>query len=182
MGIGRDQQSNSSGAVVAMVVAALLIGIVGIVVVAGAGLFFVRTSRVEAMVARERAVANLHRAEAEAHRAEAESHRATDEAQKVIAENQSVATPDLRSKLEVTIDREGNMIVDGKIIDLDELRAALVKRKEETNNAFSVWVKTDPESAIDSLVAVLDTCTDLGKIEVCVTVLKESTLPLDDPP
>ncbi|MBP90283.1 MAG: hypothetical protein CMJ64_26860, partial [Planctomycetaceae bacterium] len=89
MGYDQHHQSSSSGALVGVVVAVLLFAVLGILVVVGAGLFFVQTSRVEAMVARDRAVAELRRVGVEAHNADAEAQREVEEAR-------VEATPDPR--------------------------------------------------------------------------------------
>ena len=79
MGYDQREQSSSSGVFVAVIVVVLIVALLGILTVLGAGYFFVRTSRVEA-VARERVVAELHRVGAEAHRAEIEAQREVGEA------------------------------------------------------------------------------------------------------
>lgn len=154
MGYDQHHQSSSSGAAVAIVVAVLIVAVLGILVVVGAGLFFVQTSRVEA-VTRERTVAELHRLGAEAHRADAEAQR---EAEKARAE----ATPASTLNFEVKLDREGNASVDGESIDLDELRARLVNLKEETGNACSVHIDADSECPVKHVVSVVDVCKEVG--------------------
>ena len=149
MGYDERQQSSSSGVLIAVVVAVLLIAVLGIL--AGVGFFFVRTSRVEAMVTHERAVAELHRAGVEA--------------QREVEEVRVEATPESRLNFAVKLDREGNASVDGENIDLDELKEQLVKLKEDTSNAFSVQINADSECPVKHIVPVLDVCNEVGGVD-----------------
>ena len=173
MGYDQHHQSSSSGALVGVVVAVLLFAVLGILVVVGAGLFFVQTSRVEAMVARDRAVAELRRVGVEAHNADAEAQREVEEAR-------VEATPDPRLNFVVKLDREGNASVDGENIDLDELKAQLAKLKEETGNAFSVQINAGAECPVKHVVSVLDVCKEVGDIDYRVALPSGSDSSPDD--
>jgi biopolymer transport protein ExbD len=164
MGYDDPQQPSSSGALIALVGVVLIVAILGVLVVAGAGLFFVQTSRVQvqrAMVAKERAVAETHRAEAEALMA--------------VEEAQADAMSDPRLNFEVTIDREGSVSIDGKAIGLDELRTQLAKLKIETSGAFSVRINADPECPVKHIIPVLDVCEAVGEIDYRIVASSDGT-------
>jgi biopolymer transport protein ExbD len=173
MGYDERHQSSSSGAAVAIVVAVLLVAALGIVIVGSAALFWVRTSQVEAMVTHERTVAELRRIGVEAHRADVEAQREVEEAQ-------VEATPDPRLNFEVKIDREGNTSVDGKSIDVDELRATLTELKEESGNAYLVKIYADSECPVQQVVAVLDVLEELGGVEFHVESPEPAELSSND--
>jgi biopolymer transport protein ExbD len=165
MGYDERHQSSSSGVLVAVVVVVLIVILLGILAVLGAGYFFVQTSRVEAMVARERTVV-------EAHNAEAESLTAVDEAR-------VQATPEQRLNFELNLDREGNTSVNGEKISLDELRTKLAKLKDETSNAFSVRINADPECPAKHIIPALDVCEDVGDIDFRIVSSEKSETPHD---
>ena len=160
MGYEQHQQSRSSGALVATVVAVLLIAVLGIVAVAGAAIFWVKQSsqRSRAIAAEQRAVAELHLAEAMSQQQQASI----------------TATPDPRLNFEVTLDREGNTSIDGEKIGLDELRAQLTKLKDETSNAFSVYINADSECPVKHIVPVLAVCKEVGDIDFSIVSSKDS--------
>jgi len=194
--MGHDhQQSSSSGAVIAIVVAVLLVGIVGLLAVAGAGLLLVRGSKMQQAVAIEsQMVAEVHRAKSEEQRAVAEVHLAEAEIQQAVSQLQRAATqiqqssvgaiPDPRLNFVVTLDREGNASVDGEGIGLDELRSRLAKLKDETSNAFSVQINADPECPVKLLIPVLDVCEEVGDIDFSIasSSSSDSTSDEDDTP
>ena len=155
MGYDQHQQPNSSGTLVAVIGVGLVLAILGIIVVAAIGLFWVR-ARVESQAA---VVGELHRAEAEAQRAMAmaQAEQARDS-----------LTPDPRLDFVLKLDREGNISVDGEKIGFDESRARLVKLKDETSNEFSVCITADPECPAKHIIPVLDVCHDVGDIDVRV--------------
>ena len=152
--MGHDhQQSSSSGAVIAIVVAVPLVAIIGIVAVAGAWLL-VRTSSVQSQaVTSEQLTVELHGAETETRRAVA--HVRIKDGMVQIQQSSDAATPETRLNFAVTLDREGNASVDGEEIDLDELRAQLAKLKDETSNAFSVQINADPECPVTHVIPVI---------------------------
>lgn len=160
MGYDERQQSNSSGTLVAVIGVGLVLAILGIVVVAGVGLFWVRTSTVE-----QRAIAELHRAGAEAQRAEVAAR---------LDQSRVVATPDPRLHFVLEIDREGNTTIDGENIDLHELKAKLVKLKDETSNAFSIHINADSDCPIKHVISVLDVCEEVGDIDYRIVASTES--------
>ena len=165
MGYDQHQQSSSSGAVVAIVVVVMLVAILGILAVAGAGFFMVRTSSMQS-----RAVPIESRMAAEVQRAKAEEQRAVAHVRikdgMVQVQRSSVrTTPAPRLNFEVTLDREGNASIDGKGIGLDELRAQLAKLKDETGNSFSVHINVDSECLFKHVVSVMDVCEEVGDID-----------------
>ena len=161
MGYHQHQQSESSGAVVAIVAAVLIVAVLGILVVAVAGLFWVRTSTVQS-----RAVAAEHLAVAEMQRAVAVAQ--------VQQQSSVMATPVPRLSFEVKLDREGNASIDGKGIGLDELRAQLAKLKDETGNSFSVHINVDSECLFKHVVSVMDVCKEVGGIDYRVASSSDS--------
>ena len=162
-------------------VAVLLVALLGILVVAGVGLFFVRESKMQQAVAIEsQMVAEVHRAKAEEQRTVGEVRRAEAEIQQAVTQLQRAATqirqssvgaiPDPRLIFEVSIDREGNASIDGEGIGLDELRAQLAKLKDETSNSFSVHINADSECPVKHIIPVLDVCKELGDIDFSIEV------------
>jgi len=190
--MGHDhQQSSSSGAVIAIVVAVLLVGIVGLLAVAGAGLLLVRGSKMQQAVAIEsQMVAEVHRSKAEEQRAVAEVHRAEAEIQQAVSQLQRAATQIRQSSVaatleaslnfEVSIDREGSVSIDGKEIGVDELKAWLAKLKAETSNTFSVHFNADPECPVKHIIPVLDVCEEVGDIDFRVATSSDSDLSIDE--
>lgn len=174
--MGHDhQETNSSGAVAAIVVAVLLVAILGIVAVAGAGIFWVKTARMEsrtAVIAQHRAVEQLRRAGVEAQQAAAQAQH--EEAIAQLEQSRVAATPSPRLNFEVTLDREGNASVDGEEIDLDGLRARLAKLKDETSNTISVRINADPECPAKRLIPVLDLCENVGDIDIRVEAASDA--------
>ena len=173
--MGHDhQQSSSSGTLVAIVVAVLLVAILGILVVAGAGFFMVRTSSMQsrAVAIESRMVAEVQRAKADEQRAVAHV-RITDGVVQ-IQQSSIAATPGKRLNFEVTIDREGNASIDGKEHGLDELKAQLTKLKAETSNTFSVQINADPECPVKHIIPVLDVCKEVGDIDFSVASSKDA--------
>jgi len=158
MGYDQHQQSSSSGAVVAIVVTVLLVGILGLL--AGAGLLWVGTVRMES----QPATIDVQLAD-------------QDQATTQLQHFSDLGTE--RLNFEVKLDREGNTSIDGKEIDLDELRARLAKLKDETSNAFSVRINADPECPAKLLIPVLDVCEEVGDIDFRVVLAKDEN-PSDD--
>jgi cell division protein FtsL len=158
MGYDERQQPNASGALVAVIGSGLVLAILAIIVVAGVGLFWVRSSQVEKLVARERVVAELHRIGAEAHRANVEAQREAEEAR-------VEATLRLRINFVLKLDREGNISVDDEMIGLDELKTRVAKAKSESSNEFLVRVIADsdcPKRHIKFVAAVFDEVGDVA--------------------
>jgi len=165
------QQPKSSGILVAIIGVGLVLAILGIVVVAAIGLFWVRTARVEsltAVVAEQRAIAELHKAEAEAQQAVAQAHH--EEATAQLEQSRFAITPDSILNCEVHIDQEGNASIDGEKIGLDVLKTRLAELKNKTNNPLSVRINADPECPAKFLIPVLDVCEDVGDIDFAVVV------------
>jgi biopolymer transport protein ExbD len=163
--MGYDERHQaSSGPAVAVVVAVLIVSVLGLVVIGGVALIWLRASTLQ-----QHAEAVEQRAVAEAHLAEAEARRA-------LAEARAETTPDPRLTFRVAIDREGNTSVDGDYIDLAELGTRLVKLKEETSNAFSVYIDADPDCPVKRVVPVVDLCNDVGDIDYLITSIKDPSL------
>ncbi len=180
MGFDQPKQSSSSGVVIVVVAAVLLVAILGIVAVVGAGLLFVRGSKMQQAVAIEsQMVAEVHRAKAEEQRAVAEVHLAEAEIQQAVSQLQRAAaqirqsnvatTLEPRLNFEVSLDRDGNVSIDGGKIGLDELKTRLAKLKAETSNTFSVHFNADPECPIKHIIPVLDVCKEVGDIDFSLT-------------
>ena len=156
--MGYGQRSDSSGAMVALVVAALLVVILGILAVGGASLFWVRASSLQAQaVATQQQVVTGQQVVTSQRRGEA----------KVRLQQQytAAATPDPRLDFAVRIDREGNTHVDGEKIGLAELRTQLARLKEETSNAFSVQINADSECPVKHLIPLLSVCDQIGDLD-----------------
>ena len=180
--MGHDhQQSSSSGVVIVIVAAVLLVAILGIIAVAGAGLLLVRGAKMQQAVAIENRMADkVQRAKAEEQRAIVELHGAETVAKRAVAQvrikdgmvqvqRTSVrTTPDPGLTFEVTLDGEGNASVDGEGIGLDELRAQLAKLKDETSNSFSVQINADPECLFKHVVSVMDVCKEVGDVDFSI--------------
>ena len=162
MGHDQHQPPNSSGTLVAVIGAGLLLAILGIVVVAAIGLFWVRASTQQA-----RAVAVQQEMVAEMQRSEA-----MNQLRKL--QDSTPARPDPRLSFEIQVDRDGNASTRGDRIDLDELKAETAKLKDETSNAFTVRITAASECPIKHLVAVLDVLNEVGDIDYLVELSKES--------
>lgn len=157
----------------AIVVAVLLVGIIGLLAVVCVGLLLVGTasshySRAVAIAEANRAVAEELRAKGEAIQAVVQEERAKTTPR--IQRSSVAATPDPRLNLDVQLDQEGNASIDGEEIDLDELRARLAKLKDETSNAFSVRINADPECLFIHVISVMDVCKEVGDIEFRVAL------------
>ena len=171
--MGHDhQQSSSSGTLVAVIGVGLALAILGIVVVAAVGLFWVRMESRTAVIAEQRAVQQLRRAEVVAQQAVAQAQH--EEAIVQLEQSRVAATPDPGLTFEVTLDREGNASIDGKEIALDELRAQLAKLKDETGNSFSVHINVDSECLFKHVVSVMDVCKEVGDIDYRVASSSDS--------
>ena len=157
MGHDQHQQSSSSGVLVAVVVVFLLIAMLGLLAIVGVGLFWVRasTGQSQVILAGPQAPVQVRLAET-----------LTDQRTIHIKPER-----DPRLSYELSIDRDGNATVGGERIGLDELRAQLAKRQEETANVFSVRVNVDPECPARHIVPVLDVCEEIGDIDYRVSVL-----------
>ena len=179
--MGHDhQQSSSSGTLVAVIGVGLALAILGIVVVAAVGLFWVRAARMEsraAVIAEQRAVQQLRRARVVALQADAQAKH--DQAIVQLEQARTAATPDPRLNFEVKLDRQGNASVDGEEIDLDELRARLAKLKDETSNAFSVQINADPECPVTHVISVMDVCKEVGDVDFNVALPSDSDSPVE---
>ena len=81
------------------------------------------------------------------------------------------ATPDPRLNFEVEIDGEGNTSVDGEKTDLDELRAKLVKLKDETSIEFSVHIYANSECPVKDVVAVFAVYDNVGDVDYRLSAL-----------
>lgn len=137
MGYDERQQPNSSGTLVAVLGVGLVLAILAIIVVAGVGLFWVRTStrQAQAIAMEQRVIAELHRVGTEAQR---ESAMAQLEQPRVAANS------DPRISFMVELDREGNSSIEEETIGLDELKSRLA-------NAFSLRAVRNPASDWGSL-------------------------------
>lgn len=110
MGYDQRPPSGSSGVVIGVILAVLLVGFLGLVAVGGVAFFWlsaVSMETQEAIVAEEWAVA-------EAYLAEATARDGADAPANVEQEGGAVATPDPRPDFRVTVDAEGNVSVDGE--------------------------------------------------------------------
>jgi biopolymer transport protein ExbD len=183
MGHDHYQQSSSSGATVAVVIAVMLFVVLAMFAAAGVGLFWVRSSAMQAhaVASEQRAIVAVHHAEAEAQQAIVAVHQAEAEAQRAVAQvrirdgvvqvqhSRVVTTPATKLNLDVTLDRDGNARIDGEKIGLDDLRKKLVKLKDETSNTFVVHVNADSECQVKHLIPVLGVCEEVGDIDFRVT-------------
>ena len=167
MGYDQHEKSSSSGAVVGILIAVLLIVVLGGLFLAGIGaFFFVASTRMETrqlVVAEQQASVQLEKFQAMTEMQQAE---ATAQGQH---ESGMAATLTLRLDYRVSMDRDGSMSVDGKPVGLDELKARLTRLKDETSNAFSVRFTVDSECPVKHLTPVLAVCDDIGDIDYQVT-------------
>ena len=161
MGYDEHQHSNSSAAATAVLVAAMIVAVLGILAIAGVALFWVQAVRSD----EQQAIATETRAVVE---------ERTVELRSALEEARAEATVDPRLNLEVKLDREGLTSNDGERISLDELRAKLVKLKTETSNAFSVQISTHSECPARHLIAVAAVCDEVGDIDYRITSLDDS--------
>jgi biopolymer transport protein ExbD len=164
MGYDEREQSNSSGALVAVIGVGLVLAILAIIAVAAVGLFWVRASTQQSQaVAGERVVAELHRAGIEAQNASADAE----------LEQAQIDAPGSRLDLVLEIDREGNASVDGESIGLDELKKRLAEFRDKSHNTFLLRIETDPDCPARHIIAVLDMCDEVGDIDYQIASSKE---------
>ena len=184
MGYDERHQSSSSGAIVANVVAGLLFAILAIIAVAAVGLFWVRTDvvQMQAVATEQRLVTEVQLKEAEAQRAitqQAVTRVQLKDGIVQIQDSSSATTPDPKLDFVLVIDRVGIMSVDGEKIDLDELKARLLKLKDETSNVFQVHVNADPECPIKHVTPVLDVCNEVGDIDYQIVASENVDAPVE---
>ncbi len=158
MGYDRHHQSNSSGALIAVIGVGVVLAILAIIAIAAIGLFWVRSEnqRAQAVAMEQRTIAELHRVGAEAQLRDAMAQ---------LEQSRIAAASDPRLNFELNLDREGNVSVDGEQIGLDELKAEMEMLKEETSNVFRVRINADPECPIKLVVPVLDLLGEVGDID-----------------
>lgn len=161
MGYEHHDRSNST---VMVVVAILALAVIGLLVVGGAGAFWLRTARME-VAARETAVAARQR-----DRALAAEQAAMEAAMRASSRHQTAPpnNPGTQLSLIVTVDRNGKCAVDREEIDLDELRLRLTRLKDKTRNAFHVRFETDGECPAKYIARLLDLCDAVGDVDVRV--------------
>jgi len=181
MGYDQPERSGSSGAVVAVILAVLLILVVGGLFVVGVGAFlWVGTTRVateRALVAEREArqMAEEVRALAETKIAEAAAEKRQAEAL-ALAQRETVdaAAPDSQPDLTVNVSEDGSLSISGEQIDLDGLRERLAKLKEETGRPISVSLSVHPDCPARNLQPVLTACYELGNATIRVAAAEES--------
>lgn len=171
MGYDQPEKSGSSGAVVAVLVAVLLVVLLGGLFVVGVGAFFwLGTANVqrqavdvemEARMETEPARAMAEEALVEA-LVEAEVQR---QQAKAMAQMRSAAgdspTSGSQREFKLSISQDGMVSVDGEQIDLAELRARLEKLRDDSNTPVSVQIDVAPDCPREHLVSVLDACDDV---------------------
>jgi hypothetical protein len=164
-GYDQHERSSSAGALAAVLAIVGKFACLAILAMGGAAYFWMgaRMEREHAIVVEQRAVAEAHRAEARALRAVAEV-------------NALKATADPRLTFEITMDRDGGVLVDGDQIDLAELRKRLATAKDETSNAFTVRIAADTDCPLKLIVPVMAVCDELGDIDYRIT----ATVPESD--
>jgi len=145
MGYDQHQQSNSTGTVIAVVVAVLLLAVLGIIAVAGAALFFVRTDRQEVAIAA----------------VEVEHAITVPDVQQGISIS---PTQTEMASMEVRLDSRGAANINGEEVDIDGLKARLTKLKKETNARLSLQINADADCPVKHVVAILDICEEVGDI------------------
>lgn len=178
--MGYDQhQSSSSGAAVAIVVAVLLVGILGVLALAGAWIFLVRLDSSQSQVA---TVAMDQQVVTELRQGGVTTRVQVPQTSVVVKPDPSdftvridqdgnasvVATPDPKLNFEFKVDREGNASIAGEPLSLDELRVQLSMLKDETANALSVRVNADSECPVKHIIPVLDVCREVGDIDYSI--------------
>ncbi|MBC8356871.1 MAG: hypothetical protein H8E66_33285 [Planctomycetes bacterium] len=168
MGYDQDQRSSSSGALVALLVVGLVVVILGVLAVAGAGLFYVKASsqQSQAVAVEQQVVAETRQA-------------AVIDRIRQLSTSPPVA-PGPRLSFLLELDREGNMSVASEMIGLDELRPRLVKFKDESGNTFLFRITADSECPAKHIIAVLDVCDKVGEIDVRIVSSKASDTPLGE--
>ena len=151
MGYDQHQQSNTTGTVIAIVVAVLLLAVLGIVAVVGAGLFYGRTERMAAVEAEQAATV-------------AEIQQATD---LLVTQTETVS-------IEVRLNHRGVANMDGEEVDIDVLRTRLAKLKKETDARLSLRINADAECPVKHVVAILSICEEVGDIDFRIETMAVS--------
>jgi hypothetical protein len=174
MGYDQHEKSSSSGAIVAVLVALLIVAVLGGLLLVGVGTFFwVRTAQVSsqrAMRAEQEARVQAEHAQAiaEMNRIEAEQERQRFEAMSRTrpALETTLGSPDpqneLQNEVRLKIARDGSLSVDGEQVELDAWKARLKQVKEEAGAPVSVHIEIDADSLHEHLIPVLDACQDMA--------------------
>jgi biopolymer transport protein ExbD len=166
MGYDKQPQSSSSGVTAATLVAVLLFAIMGVVVVALGGLFFVRASRMQSNVGPGHG-GQLSWTEAQTN---TDAGAVTLEAMPMLA----VHEPITAVSVIVQLDQLGKVSIDGELVDLDTLKAQLAALKQESNGRLSVELDVDPGCRFEHVVSVIDVCNGIGAIKYQIRSLDDS--------
>ena len=152
----------------------------GVLVVAGAGVFFLANTRVSharALAERELARHQVERVRATAERvratAEQNLSRAQTELERATAHNRPEVEPDAAPvpaapepivvasrEITVKLDQEGNIEADGKSLDLEQLKAMLQDASKGRETALGVTVKADKQCLFEHVASVLNLCKE----------------------
>ncbi len=150
----RNQQSGC-GAAAAVILVALMLGFL---VLAVGGFFFLRASRVERqMVAvQEVVVASQEKAERIQVEAELERDQLLAEAE---PDNSTSATV---KHFTIAIDEDGNASVDGNVLLRDELQSKLRTMIDESSGQVSLVVRVDGQCRFEHVAVILSQCEEAG--------------------
>lgn len=150
-----SHESDRSGAGVVIAVAvALVFVILGCLVVAGAGVFLLRSSAIkqqQAIVVRE----------------EVRARRALTEAQALQQRAGIVggAKATVSSELTIALDAEGNLQLNGVATDLEQLRQGLQER-EQNATVGAIHIQAAADSKFEDVSEVLALCMETGVVDI----------------
>ena len=154
MAYDTDRQSDIGGAAAVILVALIL----GLLVLAVGGCFFLRASQAERQMVMARTAAMASQKRAERLRFEAELDR-----------DQLLAEADLDNadsvngrQITIAIDQEGNASVDGKLMQPDELQHELRTMIDESRSQLSVVVQVDDRCLFKHVAEILSLCEEAG--------------------
>lgn len=182
MGYDQHEKSSSSGAIVAVLVALLVVAVLGGLLLAGVGAFFwvrnaQRTSQ-QAMRAHQEARVQAERARAiaEINKIAAEQERLRIKAMARVgpALETTLGPPDPQKELRLKIDRDGSVSVNGEPVQRDALKARLKRVKEDAGALVSIRIEVHAESLHEHLISVLDACQEIGT-EITLRIASSET-------
>ncbi len=154
--MANHHQHGSSGTAVAVVatIFALLLG--GILVLGIGSWFYFQTN---ARRAEEMARMQAERAFAAAEESRAQAVAAAERAEQ-FAKAKAVETA--TRELVISLDEEGNTVVDGEPVDLDGLKTLLQKAIEDETTALTVHLQVAPTCVFKHVAAAQSVCSELG--------------------
>ncbi len=154
MAYDRDRKPDMGGAAAVILVALIL----GILVLAVGGFFFLAYSRSQSqmVMARNQAVAAQEKAAWVRVQAEQEREQLLAEADPDEPDSATVR------QVTIAIDKDGNASVDGNSMQLDELQSQLRTISDESSDQLSAVIQVDDKCRFEHVARILSLCEEAG--------------------